>query len=246
MNPRERGAREMARISGRTGEGIGERLGRLSSTMEALLVEQGYGKVYASPELSRQFREDPASRETLYSGKGPFHRRLPFRIVDGKSAPLVLQKPEEALADRIEAGTVLPGMGELPAEDGQKLFPKRLRRGEGPSFPHRFDEEPDRLVHMVAGPEVAVGEFVQAVDFTGLRVGVPLPSSPGAVPDKPVAAGAAPEQVSPGMGIGKGIDEAAHGPSFLPAVSGDSSGRAISIAWFLMDERERWDRVMKR
>ncbi len=57
MNPRERGAREMARISGRTGEGIGERLGRLSSTMEALLVEQGYGKVYASPELSRQFRE---------------------------------------------------------------------------------------------------------------------------------------------------------------------------------------------
>lgn len=57
MNTRERGVREMARISGGTGEGIAERLERLSPTMAALLVEQGYGAVYGSPELSRQARE---------------------------------------------------------------------------------------------------------------------------------------------------------------------------------------------
>ncbi len=57
MNPRERGVREMARISGGTGAGIADRLGRLSPTMASLLVEQGYGAVYGSPELSRQARE---------------------------------------------------------------------------------------------------------------------------------------------------------------------------------------------
>ena len=57
MTPEERGRRELARISGGTGEGISRRLGRLSPHMADLLVEQGYGMVYAAPELSRQFRE---------------------------------------------------------------------------------------------------------------------------------------------------------------------------------------------
>ena len=57
MTKEERGRRELARISGETGEGISRRLGRLSPDMADLLVEHGYGTVYAAPELSRQFRE---------------------------------------------------------------------------------------------------------------------------------------------------------------------------------------------
>lgn len=57
MTKEERGRRELARISGETGEGISRRLGRLSPSMADLLVEHGYGTVYAAPELSRQFRE---------------------------------------------------------------------------------------------------------------------------------------------------------------------------------------------
>ncbi|MDA8028719.1 MAG: alpha/beta fold hydrolase [Nitrospiraceae bacterium] len=57
MTKEERGRRELARISGETGEGISRRLGRFSPDMANLLVEHGYGTVYAAPELSRQFRE---------------------------------------------------------------------------------------------------------------------------------------------------------------------------------------------
>ena len=57
MTNEARGRRELARIGGNTGEEISARLGRLSPSMAELLVAQGYGTVYAAPELSRPFRE---------------------------------------------------------------------------------------------------------------------------------------------------------------------------------------------
>ncbi len=109
MNLHDQGFRELGRISGGTGKEIAGRLERLSSTMRDLLVSQGYGTVFAGPELSRQFREVAT---VAILAAGGYQSELRIHL---KGALRVGVDPAElvALAEHLSLYAGLPRMIEM-------------------------------------------------------------------------------------------------------------------------------------
>jgi hypothetical protein len=75
---------------------------------------------------------------------------------------------------------MIPGSAKVFTEAFQELFPNISRVGLS-SRAEDLQGFPDGFMNTVSGPEITVGQLLQAVGFPGKRRCLPFPSSPGTI-----------------------------------------------------------------